>query len=167
MMENLTGLQELRLVGAGQGEPVPLIPILRYCPKLTELVLEKSPVHVPDNYEVIDPSYVSRSLTRFSYLGEMSSLLVHNFMMRGIAHYMPALIELEVQPQAVLGYSGLTPNQVVELSRLKELQRLSVPLSIRECIMTLSWGLTHESYDISRSKITYMMDWLFNALGAE
>ena len=96
MMENLTGLQELRLVGAGQGEPVPLIPILRYCPKLKELVLEKSPVHVPDNYEVVDPSYVSDSLTRFSYLGEMSSLLVHNFMMRGIAHYMPALIELEV-----------------------------------------------------------------------
>ena len=96
MMENLTGLQELRLVGAGQGEPVPLIPILRYCPKLKELILEKSPVHVPDNYEVIDPSYVSDSLTRFSYLGEMSSLLVHNFMMRGIAHYMPALIELEV-----------------------------------------------------------------------
>ena len=45
---------------------------------------------------MIDPSYVSDSLTRFSYLGEMSSLLVHNFMMRGIAHYMPALIELEV-----------------------------------------------------------------------
>ena len=96
MMENLSCLRELRLVGAGQGEPVPLVPILRYCPKLTELVLEKSPVHVPDNYEVIDPSYVSSSLTRFSYLGEMSSLLVHNFMMRGIAHYMPALIELEV-----------------------------------------------------------------------
>ena len=33
--------------------------------------------------------------------------------------------------------------------------------------LTLSWGLAHESYDISRSKITYMMDWLFNALGAE
>jgi len=185
MMENLAGLRELRLVGAGQGEPVPLVPILRYCPKLTELVLEKSPVHVPDNYEMIDPDYVSASLTRFSYLGEMSSLLVHNFMMRGIAHYMPALIELEVQPQAVLGYSGLTPDQVVELSRLTRLQRLSVPLSIRECIMnlpqiifvlrefpalrflTLSWGLSHESYDVSRSKITYMMDWLFNALGAE
>jgi len=185
MMENLTGLHELRLVGAGQGEPVPLIPILRYCPKLMELILEKSPVHIPDNYEVIDPSYVSTSLTRFSYLGEMSSLLVHNFMMRGIAHYMPSLIELEVQPQAVLGYSGLSPDQVVELSRLQRLERLSVPLSIRECIMnlpqmifvlrefpalrflTLSWGLSHESYDISRSKITYMMDWLFNALGAE
>ena len=84
-----------------------------------------------------------------------------------------------------MGYSGLTPDQVVELSRLSRLEKLSVPLSIRECIMnlpqmifvlrefqslrflTLSWGLSHESYDISRSKITYMMDWLFNALGAE
>ena len=85
----------------------------------------------------------------------------------------------------MLGYSGLTPDQVVDLSRLSRLEKLSVPLSIRECIMnlpqmifvlrefqslrflTLSWGLSHESYDISRSKITYMMDWLFNALGAE
>ena len=96
MMESLSALKELRLVGAGQGEPVPLVPILHYCPKLTKLVLEKSPMHVPDNYEIIDPSYVSTSLTRFSYLGEMSSLLIHNFMMRGISHYMPALIELEV-----------------------------------------------------------------------
>ena len=90
-----------------------------------------------------------------------------------------------MQPQAVLGYSGLSPEQVRDLARLARLQRLSVPLSIRECIMnlpqiifvlrefpslrylTLSWGLAHESYDISRSKITYMMDWLFNALGAE
>ena len=96
MMQHLGGLRELRLVGAGQGGPVPLILLLRCCPQLTDLVLEKSPVHVPDNYEVIDPSYISRSLTRFSYLGEMSSLLVHNFMMRGIAHYMPALLEQEV-----------------------------------------------------------------------
>ena len=33
--------------------------------------------------------------------------------------------------------------------------------------LTLSWGLTHESYDISRNKISYMMEWLFSALGAE
>ena len=91
----------------------------------------------------------------------------------------------QVQPQAVIGYSGLTPDQILELSYLKKLEKLSVPLSIRECTMnlpqiifvlrefpalrylTLSWGLNHESYDISKSKIRYMMDWLFNALGAE
>ena len=68
----------------------------RYCPLLTKLTLEKCPVHVPANYEVLDPSYVGHNLTSFSYLGEMSSLLVHNYMTRAISHYMPALVELEV-----------------------------------------------------------------------
>ena len=80
-----------------------------------------------------------------------------------------------------MGYSGLAPSQVLELSRLDRLQRLSVPLSIRECSMnlpqiisvlrefpalrflTLSWGLTHESY---RHQIKYMMDSLMVALAA-
>jgi len=185
LMQNLGSLEELRLVGAGQGGPIPLIPTLYYCPRLRDLVLERSPVHVPDNYEVVDPSYVSHTLKRFYYLGEMSSLLVHDFMMRGISHYMPALTELEVQPHTVLGYGGLRPDQVRELSSLQHLQKLSLPLSIRECInnmpliifvlrefpslryLTLSWGMWCESYDISRGKITFMMNWLYNALGAE
>jgi len=185
LMQNLGNIEELRLVGAGQGGPIPLIPTLRYCPKLRDLVLEKSPVHVPDNYDVVDPGFVSHSLKRFYYLGEMSSLLVHDFMMRGISHYMPALTELEVQPQTVLGYGGLRPDQVMELSNLLHLEKLSLPFSIRECInnlpliifvlrefpslryLTLSWGMWCESYDISKGKITYMMNWLFNALGAE
>eukprot|EP00092_Neocalanus_flemingeri_P003022 GFUD01003231.1.p1 GENE.GFUD01003231.1~~GFUD01003231.1.p1 ORF type:complete len:621 (-),score=171.92 GFUD01003231.1:623-2485(-) len=185
LMQNLANLEELRLVGAGQGGPIPLMPTLQYCPKLRDLVLEKCPVHVPDNYEVVDQRFVSHSLKRFFYLGEMSSLLVHDFMMRGISHYMPALTELEIQPQTVLGYCGLRPDQVLELSSLMHLEKLSLPLSIRECIMnlpqiifvlrefpslrflTLSWGMWCESYDISRGKISYMMAWLFNALGAE
>jgi len=185
LMQNLGSLEELRLVGAGQGGPIPLIPTLQYCPKLRDLVLEKCPVHVPDNYEVVDQRFVSHTLKRFYYLGEMSSLLVHDFMMRGISHYMPALTELEVQPQTVLGYCGLRPDQVLELSNLKHLEKLSLPLSIRECIMnlpqmifvlrefpslrflTLSWGMWCESYDISKGKISFMMAWLFNALGAE
>ena len=92
---------------------------------------------------------------------------------------------LQIQPQTVLGYAGLTPQQVRELSRLQVLERLAVPLSIRSCEMnlpemiyvlkeftslrflTLSWGLSHESYDINRSKISYMMSWLANTLSAE
>ena len=97
LMENLSNLVELRLVGAGQGGPIPLMPILHFCPRLTDLRLERSPVHVPDNYEIIDRRYVSSSLLRFYYLGEMSSLLVHNYMTRGIAIYMPNLVELEVR----------------------------------------------------------------------
>ena len=33
--------------------------------------------------------------------------------------------------------------------------------------LTLSWGLLHESYDVSRSRISYMMMWLNTALSAE
>merc|ERR1712115_412008 len=106
-------------------------------------------------------------------------------MTRGIAVYMPNLVELEIQPQTVLGYAGLTPQQVRELARLQDLQRLALPLSVRSCEMnlpemvyvlkeflslrflTLSWGLLHDSYDITRSKISYMMNWLQNALRAE
>ena len=92
---------------------------------------------------------------------------------------------LQIQPQTVLGYAGLSPRQVRELARLEDLERLAVPLSIRSCEMnlpemiyvlkefsslrflTLSWGLSHESYDINRSKISYMMHWLQNAIRAE
>ena len=92
---------------------------------------------------------------------------------------------MQIQPQTVLGYAGLTPQQVRELARLQDLQRLAVPLSVRSCEMnlpemiyvlkeflslrflTLSWGLLHDSYDITRSKISYMMNWLDNALRAE
>ena len=81
---------------------------------MVELVLEKTPVHVPDVYDVIDTSYVSYSLKKFCFVGEMSSLLVHDFLTRGIAFYMPELIELEVQPQTVTGYGGLFPCQVNE-----------------------------------------------------
>jgi len=185
LMESIPNVKELRLEGGGGGAPLPLIPILFYCPSLLSLVLEKCPVHVPDNYEVINTRCVSRTLKRFYFLGEMSSLLVHDFMMRGISAYMPLLEELEVQPSSVLGYSGLKPAQVRELSSLHCLQRLSIPLSIRECIMnlpeviyilrdfpslrflTLSWGMLAESYDISKGKIASMMQWLLNALDAE
>ena len=205
LMQNLPLLQELRLVGAGGGGPLPLIPTLAYCPRLRDLVLEQSPVHVPDNYDVISTAHISHTLTRFYYLGEMSSLLVRDFMMRGISTYMPALKELEVQPRTVMGYGGLRPDQMRELACLPNLERLSLPLSIKECIMnlpqviiqspsfslmcnhlyniyqvifvlrefpslrhlTLSWGMWCDSYDVSKSKIAFMMAWLFNALQAE
>ena len=85
----------------------------------------------------------------------------------------------------MLGYAGLTPQQVRQLSSLSGLKKLAVPLSIRSCEMnlpeliyvlrefpslrylTLSWGLLHESYDVSRSRISYMMMWLNTALSAE
>ena len=74
-------------------------------------------MHVPDNYDVISAAHISHNLTRFYYLGEMSSLLVHDFMMKGISTYMPALKELEVQPRTVMGYGGLRPDQMRELAK--------------------------------------------------
>ena len=111
-MQHLSNLTVLELVGAGMEGPLPLIPTLKYCPQLRELLLEKTPIHVPDNYDVVDPTYVSASLKKFYFLGEMSSLLVHDFLTRGISCYMPELVELEVQPQTVMGYGGLRPSQV-------------------------------------------------------
>ena len=84
LMESLSNLEELRLEGAGQGGPIPLIAILNYCPQLKDLTLDNTPVHVPDNYEIVDQRCVSSSMRRFSYLGKMSSLLVHNYMMTGM-----------------------------------------------------------------------------------
>ena len=65
-----------------------------------------------DKYDAVDQTYVSASLKKFYFLGEMSSLLVHDFLTRGISCYMPELVELEVQPQTVMGYGGLRPSQV-------------------------------------------------------
>ena len=41
-MSSLTNLTHLRLVGGGMNGPFPLIPLLRLCPTLTELVLGTS-----------------------------------------------------------------------------------------------------------------------------
>ena len=64
-----------------------------------------------------------------------------------------------MQPQAVLGYGGLTPDQVQELSRLNQLEKLSVPLSIRECIMNLPQIIfvlrCSSTYYIMRSRPIY------------
>ena len=54
-------------------------------------------VNILDWFIVTLRCILSSSLLRFYYLGEMSSLLVHNYMTRGIAIYMPNLVELEVR----------------------------------------------------------------------
>jgi hypothetical protein len=38
---------------------------LQYCHKLRDMFKEKSPVHVPDNYKVVDPRFISHSLKSF------------------------------------------------------------------------------------------------------
>ncbi len=93
-------LKRLKLVGAGRESPVPLIHILHHCPSLEELHLERTSIHVPDNYEVIFAPSVSQCLRVFRFVGDMTSLLMNEFMTRGVAHYMPSLVELELQPES-------------------------------------------------------------------
>ena len=53
LMSDLTNLTSLHLKGAGMNGPFPLLPVLRLCPLLTELILEKTPIHVPNQFEAI------------------------------------------------------------------------------------------------------------------
>ena len=133
---------------------------------------------------VVEPEYVSNTLKKFSYLCETSSLLAHDSMMKSISQYMPALTELEVQPQTPLGYSGLTPGQIMPLANLQHLQKLSLPLSLTECsgdiptlivvlsnfpslqFLTLSWAMWKESWSVDKRRIPGRMSYLEYSLAA-
>ena len=56
---------------------------------------------------------------RFRYLAELASLVVHSSLTTVIATYMPELVELELQPQVVVGYKGLSPTQVGNMETKK------------------------------------------------
>ncbi len=62
--------------------------------------LERTSVHVPDNYEVISRPNVNHNVRVFRFLGDMTSLLMNEFMTKGVSHYMPGLKELELQPES-------------------------------------------------------------------
>ena len=115
----------------------------------------------------------------------MSSLLVNAFLNKFISLYMPALRELGLQPQVVLGYKGMTPTEIRDLTRLATLERLSIPLSARDLVMNMpeivfvlrefpalrslvaSWGRSCNAYDLPEERAFAMMQWLANALKAE
>ena len=184
LLQSTENLEELRLAGGGQGDPIPLLDTLLYCPHLKSLVLQETPVFIPGNMTVVEPEYVSNTLKKFSYLCETSSLLAHDSMMKSISQYMPALTELEVQPQTPLGYSGLTPGQIMPLANLQHLQKLSLPLSLTECsgdiptlivvlsnfpslqFLTLSWAMWKESWSVDKRRIPWMMSYLEYGLAA-
>ncbi len=185
LMSSLSNVTRLKLVGAGKVSPIPLVEILRHCRSLCKLSLDQTCVHVPTNYEIVDANAVNRNVVSFNFTGDMSSLLVNGFLTCGIAHYLPGLVELALQPHSSLGFSGLSPGQMRELTALRCLEKLSLPLSIRECVMNmpeviyvlrdfeclrhlvLSWCRWCNSYDITQAKVKRLMQWLFYALGAE
>jgi len=183
--EGCPELTHLRLSGAGKHSPIPLLDILTACPNLCELELLNTAVHVPDNQEIVAKEAVNECVRVFHFVGEMHSLLVNDFLTKCVATYMPFLENLELQPEFAIGYPGMAAPQVKELAKMPRLEKLSLPLSIRdfECNMpllifllrdfqclrhlTLAWSRWTNSYDASNRQIVNMMSWLHQALQAE
>jgi hypothetical protein len=122
----------------------------------------------------------------FHVLDDVSSLLANASFPRFVTTYMPDLAELQVQPKAILGYSGLGLDQLRQLSAMPALKRLSVCISSLDCkgntsrlvdalrdfrrlnSLVLSWSREGASYDKSSvSAEIRLMKWLWKALGAE
>lgn len=182
----LSGLSRLRLEGGGKQNPISLHEILKSCPNLQVLILERTAVHVQRSFEVTDHSrYVHQNLRTFRLLGDMASLIVNEFMIRCLVDSMPGLRELEIQPESILGYPGLTPAEVSEFSTLKFLTKLSIPLSVKEYssnmpdliyrlkhfeslkYLVLSWGGAGDSYEHPSRKADFFMQWLKQFLTGE
>ena len=127
------------------------------------MILERSAIHVPDNFEVLAARSVNRGMKMFSFTGEMSSILVHRYLPRFVASYMPNLVQLTIEPEAAKGFSGLKLWQMADFALMPSLQRLSVPLSVHDCgnnmpavvytlfkfqclkFLTLSWGFLNSN----------------------
>ena len=181
----LSKLTRLKLTGAGRESPLPLDHVLTALPELVELDLDRSGIHVPGNWDSVESRFVHKALKAFRFTGDMTSLLLNAFLTRFLAFYAPNLEEVELQPESAVGYPGMTPGQMRELSDLHALSRLSLPLATTECVMNmpeliyvlrefkclrylvLSWGRASNAYDVNTKTIMNLMNWLFNALGAE
>jgi len=182
LFKHLGNLRSLRLVAAGMEGPFPLLPTLSLCPRLEELELCRTPVFVPDSMWV-NTDFIHKSLKSFHLLDELSSLTQQPHLVSVIATYMPALEELEIQPQTILGYTGLHPNQMRKLGQLANLKRLSIPLSVKECTsnmpaviyvlkefkalrnLILSWGMWCDNHNAQNVQVGYLMSWLYITLG--
>jgi hypothetical protein len=60
LISSVPNLTVLRLCGAGRDASIPLLSVLRHCPKLVSLFMDKTNVDVPDNYDVIHANSVNR-----------------------------------------------------------------------------------------------------------
>lgn len=186
LFQHLFGLKRLCLEGAGKQNPVCLHEILKSCPALEILVLKRTSVHVQRSFEVTDLSRcIHTGIRTFRLLGDMSSLVVNEFMIQCLVESMPGLRELEIQPETILGYSGLTPTELGEFSALESLERLSIPLSMKEYSsnmpdliyrlksfkslknLVLSWGRWSDSYDTPIKRVRLFMTWLKDILAGE
>jgi len=194
LMSHLNNLTHLHLKGAGMNGPFPLLPVLRQCPLLAELILEKTPIHVPNDFEAVREEYKQRTLGKVHLNVELSSLTFHQHLTSIIASYMPELEELELMPKNVREFTGFTLDQVLKLSRLKKLKRLAIPFSTADCTsnmpatiytlkefealenLVLSWGgcvqttFNYQAFGFvhnnSSSYPVNLMTWLHTALEA-
>jgi hypothetical protein len=103
----LGGLKKLKLVGGGNGAPLPLLEILEKCPDLEELVLDKCGIYIPPG------SFGLRrysAMRRFSLVRSGESIVFNKPVLApAICHLFPRLEQLEIQPEAVTGFLGLSP----------------------------------------------------------
>lgn len=180
MFSHTTNLQRLCLEGVGYA--FPLNTLLRSCPELRELELKNTSVVLPETVDSIEGHSPHGNIKTFHLVGDAFSLSANPLLTVAIAHLMPSLEELELQPQTVLGYQGMTPLQVRALARLVNLKKLSVPLSLHACTMNmpmiifvlrdfvclrflvLSWVKQHNCYDLTDSNIISCMRFLYSAL---
>jgi hypothetical protein len=194
LMSDLTNLTSLHLKGAGMNGPFPLLPVLRLCPLLTELILEKTPIHVPNEYEAVREEYKQRNLVKLHLNDELSSLTFHQHLTSVIATYMPGIEELEIMPKNVREFSGFTLEQIMKLSRLKNLKKLGIIFSTSDCTsnmpatiytlkefhalrnLVISWGASDQTSSFNgffaqfnsfnSNYPVHLMTWLHTALEA-
>lgn len=186
LIQALNGLKRLKIRGAGGQDPLPLSQILQSCPDLEHLILERTSVTVPQDYEVIEAASVCQNLKAFAFVDSLTSVATSRRLTSFILHYMPNLERLELQPETTFTFSGLKPRELEKLAGLLKLTRLSVALSLKAYIMNLpeiifilrkfpqlrylviSWGKAHSVFnEIGNKRMTSMTHWLQSALISE
>ena len=177
-------LKDLRLVGASKFAHMPFLELLELCPLLKKLVLDQCPFLLPREDASMSPNSLHENLTSLTILNETelvstdSTRLVANIVM-----YMPKLKTLELLPDPRSNYFGLNLEDLSKLGALQDLERLAIPIAMRDCVcnmpaflttlthfkslkfLTLGWGVLGSGmYQPSFHRISHLMRWLVNGL---
>ena len=154
-----------------------------YCARnLKELVLDQCSVHLP-NPEGFPNFQPHEKLKKFHLVQKTSCFLASDCVPYSIAKLIPNLEELVLRPEEGQNMPGFLLNDILQLARLKKLQRLEVPASCEDCLnnmpefvyvlrefpslryLSLSWGL--QPPDTNSSRLYRMVAWLEHVLKAD
>lgn len=86
---------------------------------------------MPANYKVLAERSVNTGMKIFSFTPATNSIDL--CLPRFVASYMPNLVQLVIEPDAALVFHGLELCQMADLAAMPALERVSVPLSVRDC----------------------------------